>query len=245
MVLRLCLAGSLAWLLASCGLPNGLPASDPLSRTAALPAVQVDAECDAPVFDIQGSRRWDAPRSQLIIKVYREGEWARFGHNHVLEVVNPAGAYHRYRHGHLAGMLSFMLADMRLDDPQARRRAGPDFATPLSERAIAETRTNMLSAAVLDAERFPAVHIAGIVRLPAGRYAAAPAVARLWITLHGRQRCYDLPVTLSRVNEQVGVSGKLVLSQRAFGITPYEAFCGLLRVKDELEVEFAWGMVAD
>ena len=86
MVLRLCLAGSLAWLLASCGLPNGLPASDPLSRTAALPAVQVDAECDAPVFDIQGSRRWDAARSQLIIKVYREGEWARFGHNHVLEV---------------------------------------------------------------------------------------------------------------------------------------------------------------
>ena len=84
-----------------------------------------------------------------------------------------------------------------------------------------------------------------MVRLSADRRAAASTAARLWITLHGRQRCYDLPVMLRRVNEQVSVAGRLALSQRAFGITPYEAFSGRLRVKDTLEIEFEWVMVAD
>jgi len=58
------------------------------------------------------------------------------------------------------------------------------------------------------------------------------------ITLHGASFEYLLPADLEVNAETIKVSGQATLKHSDFGVTPFAAVGGLLRVADELEVEF-------
>ena len=151
--------GVLALLLAACGTPrprHAVPQSPGESPSA-------------PKVSLPGTvYRIDERHSELRILVYRAGPLARFGHNHVIlnrsirGVVNLAGVG-----GESTFSLSVPAAGFVVDDAQARREEGADFAAEVPDDAKSGTLHNMLSAALLDADEFPMITIRSIAAVPA------------------------------------------------------------------------------
>lgn len=184
--------------------------------------------------------RLQSDASHVRILVYRGGRLARFGHNHVVEVTgltgeivlsvpNKIGQGGAYRFD-----LQFLAKDLQVDRPEARKRQGGDFAKPLSESAIVGTRDNMLSEAVLDAVRFPAVRLKAVGR----QYQIGRNTIPVMISLHGAERTLEVPVQLMISNDRLLATGQLRIKQTNFGITPFSVMFGALKVKDALDIEF-------
>ena len=104
------------------------------------------------------SRHYTTGSSHLRVRAYRDGPLARLGHNHVvtstdivgeLDLAEPLAAS-RF-------MLRLPLESLQVDLAAERAAAGPDVDTPVPDDDRAGTRSNMLGAAPLDAERTPVV----------------------------------------------------------------------------------------
>jgi polyisoprenoid-binding protein YceI len=174
-------------------------------------------------------------RSLVSILVYRAGTLAAAGHNHVVAshdvrgvvAFTPDVARSRFR-------LRMPVATLTVDEPELRRAAGDDFATEIPASAQAGTLRNMLSAAVLDAERFPEV----LLRAEAIEAAPGGALATVRITLRGETRVLAVPVRYEQKGDELLADGELRLRQSDFGIAPFTALLGAMRVQDEITVRF-------
>ncbi len=213
-------------LLAACGAP---PVRRPhVANPAASPATGVVAY------------RIDSARSELRLLVYRAGPLARFGHNHV--IINRAleGRIDAAEPVSSSGLsVRVPVAAFVVDDAQARGKAGPDFSEPVSEDAKSGTRHNMLSAALLDAERFPSITLASIAVYPApGSQMPGKLVAKLAVDVAGHESTLEIPFTLERSQNQLSAWGTVVLRQSEMGLTPFSLMLGALKVQDEVTIEF-------
>jgi polyisoprenoid-binding protein YceI len=108
------------------------------------------------------------------------------------------------------------------------------FKEQPSSRAIADTTHNMLSDRVLDAARYPKVEVRSVS--VTGTPENATVTAR--IDLRGVQHDMAVPVKVEASGDRLVATGEFTLSQRKFGMTPYSALAGGLRVKDEVKVRF-------
>ncbi len=84
---------------------------------------------------------------------------------------------------------------------------------------------------VLETRRYPTCRFTGILRL-------AESTLRGRLQLHGRETALDLPV---RLGEQAGArtgEGEIELDLQAFGIKPFKALLGQLRVKSDVQVGY-------
>ena len=101
-----------------------------------------------------------AEESLLQILVYRGGAMARLGHNHVI-------ASH-----HLSGSvfvtddplqtrfdISVPVNELTIDEPAMRERPAPDFPPGVPQSARDGTRKNLLSEALLDGAKYPAIRL--------------------------------------------------------------------------------------
>jgi polyisoprenoid-binding protein YceI len=170
-----------------------------------------------------------APGESLVaITVRRAGLLERLGHDHVVasRSINGFAAPAAGRVD-----ISFRADQLTVDEPALRHEAG--LTTEPSAQAIEGTRTNMLTK-VLDAQRYPLISVHAQLRKEGGFDAA--------ITLHGITRHVVLPAQIEHGPDAVSASGKLLLSQTEFGITPMSVAGGLLAVQDELELR--WRIVA-
>jgi hypothetical protein len=203
--------------LAACGAPR--------ARLPAAPTASPGAPQGAPSYLI------DADRSELRILVYRAGPLARFGHNHVM--VNRA--IHGTAEPGAAGATFFSLqipvAAFVVDEAAARLDAGADFAGEVPADARAGTLHNMLSPALLDADKYPLLIISGTLSSGAVTASAAISVA-------GHQSRIDVPVTLDRDSSGVTASGIFELRQTALGLAPYSLMLGALQVQDAMTLTF-------
>jgi hypothetical protein len=217
--------GCLALLLAACGAPQPRPLPNP---PPAAPGV--------------GGRayRIDGSRSELRVLVYRAGALARFGHNHVMVNRNISGSVDLAEPAVASAFhLSIPAGDFLVDDAQARREEGADFAADVPDDARAGTLRNMLSAAVLNAEQFPAITLSGSP--PANPSKAGPSAAStvsVAISVAGHESTLDVPLTLVSEAHQITASGTLKLSQSTLGLTPYSLLLGALQVQDSLTIKF-------
>jgi hypothetical protein len=222
--------GVLALLLTACGALKGRHAAPPGPEEAVprpgLPPGRV--------------YRVDEHQSELRILVYRAGPLARFGHNHV--IVNHA----------IRGMVSLAdeagesvfrlnvpVAGFVVDDPQARRDEGADFAGDIPEDAKSGTLHNMLSAALLDADAFPMITV-NSVAAPAAREGARDGAltATVAIDVAGHESKVDVPLTLRVDSRRLSATGTLELRQSALGLTPYSLMLGALQVQDAITIKF-------
>ena len=122
------------------------------------------------------------------------------------------------------------LMSLIVDQAEYRRRLELD--TDISSDDKAGTYSNMRK--VLEAELFPWVKAeAKFVSAQ-----SAPPEISVSITMHGIALEYVVPVQIIIDDEQLSVSGRLAVNQSDFGLTPFSAAGGLLRVADELEVDF-------
>ncbi|MBL4848456.1 MAG: YceI family protein [Planctomycetes bacterium] len=104
---------------------------------------------------------------------------------------------------------------------------------PLSTKDHAEIESSLQSAAVFDAARFPHAIYRGTLERRGDQ-----ATLKGELELRGQRRSLPLSATWREVSEGVEVSGEVTLRQSAWGIAPFKAMLGAIKVKDELRVSW-------
>ncbi len=210
-----------------------------LTLAAAMPAsAGGDEETPGPAgFEREGATvyAFDPGASTIRVLVYRGGFFSNAGHNHVLAVENFRGAVYLHDDLNMSGFeLDFRLDEMVLDRPVDREAEGADFSSKLSEGDIANTRHNMLGEKGTQAEHYPEVRIRSLAVV-----GTPPEVTvTVLVTLHGVSQHLEVPVSFEAAEMQIVASGQFKLRQKDFGIKPFSAALGALKVKNELTVRF-------
>jgi hypothetical protein len=230
--------GVLALFLAGCGVLKVRPAAPP---------PKPEESISRPGLPPGRVYRIDEKQSELRILVYRAGPLAHFGHNHV--IVNHAvrGAVNLADvPGDSVFWLTVPVADFVVDDAQARREEGADFAADVPDAAKSGTLHNMLSAALLNADEFPVIAVRSVAgsgsRAASGAGALTATVA---ISVAGHESTVDVPLTLHVDTGRLSAAGSLEIRQSALGLTPFSLMLGALQVQDAMTIKFEFVAVPE
>jgi polyisoprenoid-binding protein YceI len=204
--------------LAACPRPQRAPPAAPEAVTAAGVAYRIDSVA-----------------STVEAHAFRDGPLAALGHNHVLRFPGLSGELVLPRDPtRVHGELSVAVDLVRIDEPDARRAAGSEFAGAVPAEAAAGTREHLLGASQLAALAHPAI-TASVTGASGG-----PDDYRLHLrlTVAGVASEQEFPVHVATSPGTLTADGELELSQRALGLTPYSAFLGALAVKDAIVLRY-------
>jgi hypothetical protein len=167
--------------------------------------------------------------------VYRGGTFARLGHNHVMTSRSVSGRVWMRPQFQASGFeLSFPVADLIVDDPEARRAAGSEFPPDIPAADKEGTRKNMLRKEVLDAESYPNVTVKSAA--VTGSLQAPKITAR--ITIKSASRDVVVPANIVMSADRLTASGEFDILQTDFGMKPFSVALGALEVQDRLHVRF-------
>ena len=173
--------------------------------------------------------------SDLRILVYRGGELARFGHNHVVSSADLQG-FVLHADDMLASRFDLFLPLDRLivDDPAIRAEEGPGFASAVSEKDRQGTHANMLGEKALDSVQFPFLQISGKV----AEVSLSTLTLKIDINLHGQSQSLQTVANITEGSDGLIVQGSFEVRQSDFGIEPFSALLGRLRVLDEVKIKY-------
>jgi polyisoprenoid-binding protein YceI len=121
-----------------------------------------------------------------------------------------------------------------VDAAATRAALGGLYAEPLTPEQRKATRAHMLSRGALDSARYPWARL----------HIAAPSTAQgavritIALTLHGVTRDLHAATQLSVNARQLLANGTFTIRQSDFGITPYSALLGALKVADPLDIRY-------
>ncbi len=181
----------------------------------------------------------DSARTVVHIHVLRGGALARFGHNHVITSKHVTGLVWTHSVLERSGFdLQFPVAQLIVDDTDARAANGAEFSGEIAAADRDATRTNMLRTEVLDAQQHPTIRLQAL-RVRGSR--ASPIITTR-ITIRGVAREVLVPASVVVDGDQLTASGEFELMQTEFGIEPFSVGFGALEVQDRLRVRF--GIVA-
>ncbi len=169
---------------------------------------------------------------RLVVRTRREGVGAMAGHDLTIEATEWEGTVE------IQPDRSLGRVDLSVDARRLTVREGTGGARPLSDKDRAEIKAN-IDSKVLATASYPRIRFQGTeardVRVEEGR-ASATVVGDLEIA--GRTRPVAVRVELEPVDGgQVRARGTATLRQTDWGIKPYTAFLGALRVANDVEVE--------
>jgi hypothetical protein len=210
---------------------SGCPSTSirPPPTPEALPAVSAPELRNATVYAI------DSAASNVQIHVFRGGTLARLGHNHVMTSKHVTGRIWTHSAVERSGFeMSFPVAQLIVDDPQARAAAGSDFPGEIPQDDRDGTRKNMLRSDVLDAERFPVISLRSVRVSGTGQ--RPQVVAR--ITIKNVARDVTVPTAIALTNDRLTATGEFDIQQTDFGIKPFSIGLGALEVLDRLHIKF-------
>jgi polyisoprenoid-binding protein YceI len=220
--LRLVAAAILVLALAGC--PSAPQRQPPTPSTQVQPVAH-----EGRPFAINGEQ------SLLLVLVYRGGALARVGHNHVVASRNLSGtAWVADDLTRSSFEVHVPVNDLVVDETQLRIQEGPEFPPEVPEAAKQGTRTNMLSAALLDGEQYPEV----LLQSERLQKTESGLQAQVRVSAHGQVRSLVVPLTYELSGEELKVQGQLALKQSDLGLTPFSALGGAMRVQDEITVKF-------
>ena len=176
--------------------------------------------------------RYDAGAAECLVFTYKEGLLSPVAHD--LEIrVGSFEIYIDMHDGAAAGVeATFDAASLRV---RCAMRDGREAPGVLSARDAGKIEENLRSDEVLDVRRHPTIRFRSteIARGAAG----PPTRVRGLLHLHGREREVAFPV-----EERPGPGGRAVavaevrLHQPDFGIKPYSAMLGTLKIKPDVLV---------
>lgn len=219
---------------AAAALLGGCVVQPDRSGTVPAAAGAVEAAPGAWLAEAGTPVRMDGAASAIRLRVYRAGRLSHLGHNHVVEVTGLSGRLRRLESGGGLAELQIRPERMRVDAPEARARAGPDFSAQPDAAAVAATRRNLLGPQVLDAQRWPEIRVLARV----DDLAPGDTQADLHLSVRGIGRRYRVPVLIEAAGDALAVSGSLVVRQSDLGIVPFSVLGGALQVRDGIEVDF-------
>ena len=176
--------------------------------------------------------RVDPQQSRVFMRTGRDGPMKASGHDHVIASADVEGLVLLSSDpGKSRADLRLPLQQLIVDDPAYRERFG--LESELSESAVDGTTRNMQDK-VLESGLFPWATVS--VRVVSIRETQADLDVS--VTVHGTTFDYRVPATLETGPETLGVSGSMTVSHADFGLTPFSAAGGLLRVAEDVEVVF-------
>lgn len=178
----------------------------------------------------------DQENSLVRISVYRSGLLKLFAHNHLVSTKVMTGKLEFDPPQFSKGKLSLVLpvASFEVDIPAQRQMAGDPFSKPVPAHARQATRANMLGTRLLDAEQFPEIVISGNWvegKLNHGNI-------RLSITVRGNTQNILTPVSINLQDETLITEGSFKLRLSEFGILPFTAAGGTIKIADELDIHY-------
>lgn len=179
--------------------------------------------------------RIDPASSFIHLKVYRDGQLAKLGHNHVIAALELQGmVYRQSKLSESSFELIIPVASMAVDRPEDRRIAGPDFAGELRREFIEGTRRNMLGPDLLQADRYPNITLRSVSM--SGRMPEVTWTVR--VQVRDKVSELRLPALMSLANDRIVVQGAATLTHGQLGLTPFSVMGGKLRVRDAIDAEF-------
>lgn len=188
----------------------------------------------APAGPTKPFEAWDVTGARLELRIYREGPMEKLGHNHVIVSTALQGTIEMREPMTDSGFrLELPLESFTVDEPEARKAAGPDFAQPVPDKDREATRTNMLGPSVLDAARQPVITLA-IDALEGG---PAEYQARVRVGLRGEERVVAVPVAVTVEGGKLTAHAKFTLRHAELGLTPFTVGLGALRVRDAIDFD--------
>ncbi|MDX1499853.1 MAG: YceI family protein, partial [Woeseiaceae bacterium] len=177
--------------------------------------------------------RVDPGRSQILVRVGRAGAMRNLGHDHAIASTDVQGFIALFDDIERSRAdIVFPLRNLSVDEPRHRDRLGLD-AGP-DENDIAGTYSNMLR--VLEPELAPWAQLSARVTLAE----TGERELRVTVGLHGKERELVLPLEFERDGDRLLARGSASLTHADFGLEPYSAAGGLLKVADELDVRFVF-----
>jgi hypothetical protein len=202
------------------------PTRAPAPAAPAVPAADLSG---ATIFEV------NRERSLIDILVYRGGAMARLGHNHAISSRDVRGrAWIHPAFARSGFEITLPVGELVVDEPEARRRAGEEFAREVPEADREGTRRNMLRPEVLDAERYPEI---GLRSLQLTGSLQAPELT-VRITIRGVSRDMNVPVKIGISGAELTAEGEFDILQTDFGIEPFMVALGLIEVMDRLHIRF-------
>jgi polyisoprenoid-binding protein YceI len=201
------------------------------------PVAQPTPSKPTPAPEVKGATLYtvDPTASDVKIMVYRGGTLSRLGHNHVMTSKTLTGQVSL--HPDIAKSsfeLSFPVADLIVDDTQARQAAGADFPGEIPQSDRDGTRKNMLRAEVLDGEHFARVQLRSVQ--VSGSLQSATMVTR--ITIKDVSHDVTVLVSIATTPAQITATGQFEIKQTDFGIKPFSIALGAVQVLDQLKIQF-------
>jgi polyisoprenoid-binding protein YceI len=126
------------------------------------------------------------------------------------------------------------VASFSVDDPELRAAEGEEFPGEVEPDAIAGTRRNLLSDALLDGTRYPEIRLTSrAVAGTAPDYAVTVAVE-----VKGGTHELTVPVLVEQRADELLVTGQFTVTHGELGLAPFTVMGGLLSVRDEIRLRF-------
>jgi hypothetical protein len=176
--------------------------------------------------------RIETPESYVLVRVGRAGRMKNLGHDHVIASENVEGLV--MLHDDPAESRADLLIPLQLlivDKTEYREQMG--LEGEMTESAIDGTSRNMQDK-VLESEIYPWVQISA-------RFAPAqsdPSMLDVSVTLHGATFDYRVPVDLQIESDRLVIKGNMTMQHADFGLIPFSAAGGLIKVAEQLELQF-------
>jgi len=170
-----------------------------------------------------------ASASTFTVSVGKAGFLSVLGHDHTITVKSFSGRVQMPASGVNQAALelevdakSMMVADQGISDKERAEIQG-------------EMQTAVLETARFPKISFRSVSVANVK--PSGNNQSFTLNGDL--TLHGVTKRVAVPVVVNITPEQLRATGEVTIKQTDFGIKPYSAASGTIKVKDALKLSFA------
>lgn len=172
-------------------------------------------------------------KSSLVVQTWKEGAAARLAHDHAIEARAFSGeATFDPAHPELLSIsVTAQTASMVVDADGPRQRLNLPLNVPDKDK---DTVTDVLKGEeTLDVKKFPTVTF----KSTAASVGADGAIMLTGdFTLHGVTKSVKLPVTIDVKDGGVVGKGSFKLNTSDYGIKPYSAFLGAIKVRDEVQI---------
>lgn len=176
----------------------------------------------------------DRNKSELIARLYKEGFFSGFAHDHIVMAREFSGSVEFDEVDPTRFKISVEVPanSIASDLPEIRRKYGLD---ELSQKDWIEINKTMRSSRQLDIEKYPIVRFSSgsLKRIEGERFEITGE-----FSLHGVTKLIAVPVTISVENGILKLQGGFSFLQSDYNIKPFSGAFGTVRNKDEALLKF-------
>jgi len=176
----------------------------------------------------------DKNESELIVRLYKNGIFSGFGHDHIISAREFSGSVEFDEVDITKFKISVEVpaSSIASDLPEIRRKYGLEV---LSQKDWVEINKTMRSSRQLDIENYPIVRFVSdnLKRIEGESFEITGE-----FSLHGVTKLIAVPVTISVENGILKLQGGFSFLQSDYNIKPFSGALGTVRNKDEALLQF-------